>query len=211
MKILRSAPAMVIVAALALAGCSDDSTTETTGGSTTTSGAAAGAGSTTATTAVAATDDTVRLLETDYGSVLAGGDGKVFYAFTQDSRDTSTCVSDGCVQKWPPVTVDGEITVGAGLEPGLFGTITRPDGTTQLTIDGKPLYTMTDDRPGTTLCQGADGSWWLVNADGSLNQGGASGSTGGSGNGGSGAAGNGGSGESSTTTTEGGGMSGYDY
>jgi predicted lipoprotein with Yx(FWY)xxD motif len=43
-----------------------------------------------------------------------------------------------CLSFWSPVT--GSSVKASGL-PGTFGTIHRPDGKTQLTYDGRPLYT----------------------------------------------------------------------
>jgi len=43
---------------------------------------------------------------------------------------------------------------------GTFGEIARPDGTTQVTLDGRPLYTYHGDTARKILCDGVDG--WLV-------------------------------------------------
>lgn len=53
---------------------------------------------------------------------------------------------------------------------GTLGSITRTDGTRQLTIDGLPLYTYAgDSKPGSTAGQGVNGSgglWWAVSPAG---------------------------------------------
>jgi predicted lipoprotein with Yx(FWY)xxD motif len=46
---------------------------------------------------------------------------------------------------------------------GTFGTTTRPDGRTQVTLDGRPLYTYNADTPTKILCNGVDG-WFVVKA-----------------------------------------------
>jgi hypothetical protein len=52
-----------------------------------------------------------------------------------------------------------------------IGTITRSDGTKQVTYDGHPLYYFSGDSgPGTASGQGSDGfgaKWWLVAPTGS--------------------------------------------
>lgn len=166
MKFTRGV-ALAAAVVLAAAACSDDSTTTTTG---TTAAPASSTTTSTAAPTIEPTDDTARLVETEYGTALAGGDGLVLYAFSNDQPGTSTCVSEGCVEKWPPVLVEGEITLGNGLDSALFTTIDRPDGTKQLAVADQPLYTMADDTVGTALCQGADDVWWLVNADGTMNK-----------------------------------------
>jgi predicted lipoprotein with Yx(FWY)xxD motif len=43
------------------------------------------------------------------------------------------------------------------------GTISRPDGTRQITLDGRPLYTYSGDSgAGTVAGQGVKGIWWAV-------------------------------------------------
>ena len=48
-----------------------------------------------------------------------------------------------------------------------FKPITRPDGTTQITFYGQPLYTFSGDaKPGDTTGQGTGGVWFVVGKDG---------------------------------------------
>ena len=66
---------------------------------------------------------------------------------------------------------------------GTFGTIKRPDGTTQLTFDGMPLYTYSgDSAAGQANGQGVQGVWFAVTPSGSTS-GNGSGSGGGYGSG----------------------------
>ena len=46
---------------------------------------------------------------------------------------------------------------------GTFGEIMRPDGRTQVTYAGQPLYTYHADTPTKILCNGVDG-WFVVRA-----------------------------------------------
>jgi hypothetical protein len=69
---------------------------------------------------------------------------------------------------------------------GTFGTIKRPDGSTQLTINGMPLYTYSgDSASGQATGQGIQGVWFAVAASGTSTSGtGSGGSSGGGGYGG---------------------------
>jgi predicted lipoprotein with Yx(FWY)xxD motif len=50
---------------------------------------------------------------------------------------------------------------------GHVGTITRDDGTRQVTLNGLPLYTFAGDAAaGDTTGQGKQGFWWAVATDG---------------------------------------------
>jgi predicted lipoprotein with Yx(FWY)xxD motif len=77
--------------------------------------------------------------------VLTNGKGFTLYWFAPDTPARSVC-NGACAQYWPPVT--GRPAAGPGVT-GRLGTITRPDGTTQATYDGHPLYTyIADTAPG---------------------------------------------------------------
>ena len=83
---------------------------------------------------------------------------------------TSTC-SGACAAAWPPDTVTGTPQAGSGVSQSLLGTITRPDGTMQLTYNGHPLYYFTADTGGGTAHgQGTTAfgaEWYVVSASGS--------------------------------------------
>jgi hypothetical protein len=69
------------------------------------------------------------------------------------------------------VTATGSVTASGSAKSGDLGTITRSDGTKQVTYDGHPLYFFSGDSgPGTATGQGSDGfgaKWWLVSPAGS--------------------------------------------
>ena len=70
------------------------------------------------------------------------------YIFTKDVKDSgkSNCTV-GCIETWPALTVPAGATPtgGAGLT-GKLGTITRDDGTLQVTYNGLPLYYFKNDK-----------------------------------------------------------------
>ena len=105
----------------------------------------------------------------DYGPILVNGDGLPLYIFAQDTQngDSSACTDEECVAEWPPLTTEGEATAGPGAIQSLLGTITREDGTTQVTYNGWPLYLFSGDTSSeTTGGQGAGDGWTLVSPAG---------------------------------------------
>jgi predicted lipoprotein with Yx(FWY)xxD motif len=79
------------------------------------------------------------------GTVLAAGPKKMtVYLFEADSGPSSTC-SDACASVWPPVTSSGQPQAGGRAIASDLGTITRPDGTKQVTYNGHPLYFYSKD------------------------------------------------------------------
>src|SRR5215510_8671706 len=71
----------------------------------------------------------------DLGKYLVGEKGMTLYIFTIDPLNDSTCY-DQCAKAWPPLTVKNASDVTAEEEiPGKFGTITRKDGSLQVTYN----------------------------------------------------------------------------
>ena len=82
---------------------------------------------------------------------------------------------------WPPLLTTGRPTAGPGVDPRLIGELRRPDGTTQVTYSGWPVYVyFADLAPGAAagLTNGqylldnmADGVWYEVAPQGGPNPG----------------------------------------
>lgn len=78
--------------------------------------------------------------------LLTGGGWHAFplYSYSLDSPSTSACTA-ACAQRFEPLLTTGTPGIeGTGVS-GSIGTITRPDGTTQLTYNGHPLYLFGDE------------------------------------------------------------------
>jgi len=109
-----------------------------------------------------------------YGSVLVNGDGKPLYVFSLDTGGTSACTDEDCTSEWPPLASQGSPTAGEGVDATKLGTITRDDGTMQVTYNGHPLYTFADDTgSGDAGGQGMEdngGTWSLISATGDMVQ-----------------------------------------
>jgi predicted lipoprotein with Yx(FWY)xxD motif len=120
---------------------------------------------------------TVGVESTSLGAILANTRGRTVYLFKKDSGTTSACTG-ACATFWPPVRAAGGVTTGKGLTAGNVGTSHRPDGGTQVTFNGHPLYTYTGDhKPGDTNGQGLNafgGAWFALSSAGNQVSGGAS-------------------------------------
>lgn len=134
--------------------------------------AACGGGGVTTLSAAPTTDSslTLTLQRSPAGPILATGGGDTLYDFVPDTPTHSACLNDGCVFQWPPLVASGAVRVGKGVDRSLVGTLRRPDGSTQLSYGGHPLYTYNGDvSPGVVMGQAIDqdgGLWYVLGADG---------------------------------------------
>ncbi len=112
----------------------------------------------------------------DYGQYIVGPKGRPVYMFTTDSQGdgnepTISCTSQECLDAWPLVTTEGEVTVGSKLDEALAGTFSY-DGQTVVTYNGWLLYTFARDEAGQPP-QGQDvhsfgGEWYLLGPQGEM-------------------------------------------
>jgi predicted lipoprotein with Yx(FWY)xxD motif len=108
---------------------------------------------------------TVATSEGIEGSFLADSAGTSLY-FLEGDTDGSKCV-DACTSTWPPFLVEGAMpNQSPGLDAALVGVVTRPDGSTQVSYGGHPLYRYSGDSGiGSTAGHGVEdqwGHWYLV-------------------------------------------------
>jgi predicted lipoprotein with Yx(FWY)xxD motif len=92
------------------------------------------------------------------GTYLTDPAGMTLYTKAGDSATASTCTGP-CAVAWPPVLVatGGSATAGTGVT-GTFATLTRADGTVQVTYQGLPLYGWKGDaKAGDTTGEGVNG------------------------------------------------------
>jgi predicted lipoprotein with Yx(FWY)xxD motif len=85
--------------------------------------------------------------------------------FEADKGPASSCTGE-CGAVWPPVTASGQAHATGGATAAKLGTITRSDGTTQVTYNGHPLYYYAKDGDaGDTYGQGIKGfgaGWYVL-------------------------------------------------
>ncbi len=99
------------------------------------------------------------------GTYLLGYTGMTLYTSAKDNVGTSTCYAD-CAQTWPPyiVSPSDRYNLQYGVYLAKVGTITRADGTLQLTYNGHPLYFYSGDQSSSDFKgQGMGGVWYVVN------------------------------------------------
>ena len=118
----------------------------------------------TTTTSAAEAEDQLTVVESEFGPILADGDGYTLYMFVPDHRSDSVCYGD-CESAWP--VFYAPTTSADGVEVSLIDSTERTDGTTQVTYNGWPLYYFANDEaPGDTTGQGRGLVWYVVNPDG---------------------------------------------
>lgn len=176
---IKAILAVGAVGALALTACSSSKS----GGSTAPLASAGSPSTSTASTPSSSAANaavTVSIAKTSKGNTLVGPNGRSLYTYAPDTATASNC-SGGCASTWPPLV--GTAQPGAGLEASEFGTVTRSDGSTQITYDKHPLYYYSQDSAaGDINGDGIEGVWHLATTDSA--EGGASSSSSTSGGGG---------------------------
>jgi len=96
------------------------------------------------------------------GEYLVDANGFTLYIFTKDSTGATTCYGK-CEAAWPPLLTTGAPTAGDGADATLLGTLTRKDGSMQVTYGGLPLYYFAaDQKAGDTKGQGVGSVWYIV-------------------------------------------------
>jgi predicted lipoprotein with Yx(FWY)xxD motif len=153
-----------LAAALLVAACGSS------GSGSSSAAAAAASGSPSATGSASTTGTVITTGSGSAGSFLTNSAGRVLYLWVKDPMNKSVC-SGACAGAWPPVVATGTVTASGGANASDLGTITRSDGTKQVTYDGHPLYYFVgDSNPGTDSGQGSNSfgaKWWLVAPSGS--------------------------------------------
>ncbi len=101
-----------------------------------------------------------------FGLFLTDDAGRTLYAYDKDTANTSNCTG-ACLQNWPAFTTQGAPQPQTGVDATLVGTITRSDGTMQVTYSGRPLYYFAGDKnPGDVKGQGVGGVWHVLSPRG---------------------------------------------
>lgn len=112
-----------------------------------------------------ASSETVKTASSSLGTILVNQKGMTLYHLSVEQNGKFICTSSSCTGIWHPLTVSAGATPSG--EVGSLGTVKRPDGTTQVTYKGSPLYTFAQDQqPGETNGQGIKdvGTWTVIKA-----------------------------------------------
>lgn len=170
-----STAAVLLGAALLLAGCGNSTTPAQSPAATSAATSAAGGGgyaapasSAPASSPAAATTD-LKTASTSLGKIVVDSKGMTLYFFTKDAKDTTTSACTGaCLDAWPIATTSNATPTVEGVT-GKVGTITSPDGAKQLTLNGMPLYYFAQDtKPGDVNGQGVQGVWYVASPAGEM-------------------------------------------
>ena len=154
----------IIIAMLSGCGSSSKSTTATSPPATAANQSSySPAGTTSAAQAALITSKQAKL-----GTLLAYGPKRLtVYLFEADKAGASSC-SGECASVWPAVS--GHPQASGQAVASHLSTITRGDGTTQVTYNGHPLYLYAKDKDdGDTYGQGIKSfgaSWYVLTASG---------------------------------------------
>ena len=146
--------APVLAAGLLIAGCG--SSTSSSSSSTTASAASAPAAGSAGVMVKTATDAALG------GAVLVDSRGMTLYRLTGETAGKFICTGP-CLQIWHPLIASGGSSPKGAVAS--LGTVTRSDGTVQVTFKGEPLYTFVKDTsPGMATGQGIKdvGTWTAV-------------------------------------------------
>jgi predicted lipoprotein with Yx(FWY)xxD motif len=153
---------VLAVGAVVLAGCGSGYNGGGSAGS-----ASSGSSSSASSSPSSSAQAVLATADTALGHIVVDGKGMTVYVFDKDTPGSgkSACTG-GCLAAWPAVVADSAHPEVDGVS-GEVGTITRDDGTLQVTLAGQPLYLWASDKaPGDTTGQGVQGVWWVVKPDG---------------------------------------------
>jgi predicted lipoprotein with Yx(FWY)xxD motif len=104
----------------------------------------------------------------NFGKIVVDGTGRTLYFYDLDTAKPSKSNCNGsCAATWPPLLAGNGTPKVSGVNPSLVGTVTRSDGTRQVTLAGSPLYYFANDaKAGDANGQAVGGIWWVVGANG---------------------------------------------
>ena len=99
----------------------------------------------------------------DLGAMLTDAAGRSLYLSARDRRGVSNCTGV-CARVWPPLLTVDDPVAGDGVPVEPLGTISRRDGSRQVTYDGRPLHQFAgDDKPGDANGHDMGDVWFVVN------------------------------------------------
>jgi predicted lipoprotein with Yx(FWY)xxD motif len=101
-------------------------------------------------------------------SILVTRKGFTLYSLSAETHGRFICANSACLSLWTPLVVSrGARPAGAAK----LATIRRPDGRTQVTYRGRPLYSFNEDtKPGDTKGNGFMdvGTWRVATTTGAV-------------------------------------------
>jgi predicted lipoprotein with Yx(FWY)xxD motif len=99
--------------------------------------------------------------------IVVAKNGMALYSFDPDTKGGNSVCYGGCAKAWPPLISPTATPVVSGIAPSMIGTVTRKDGSKQVTLNGWPMYYFAfDQKAGDTNGQSDQQIWWLMKPDG---------------------------------------------
>jgi predicted lipoprotein with Yx(FWY)xxD motif len=157
----RAALPTLVIGVLALAGCGSNGDSQ----STVRAGTAPDSGK------------VVTVSDVSGRSVLVDAEGKALYVSDEEQGGKVLCTSGACGAIWTPLTVSSKSSLDAPPPLGeKLGVVARPDGSNQVTIQGRPLYTFSFDHSAGEVngdgtrdsFDGADFTWHVATPSGQV-------------------------------------------
>jgi predicted lipoprotein with Yx(FWY)xxD motif len=104
------------------------------------------------------------------GVIVTDGEGRVLYGSSGDQVNPpqSRC-ADACAESWLPLTVPvGQEPELLGVDAAAVGRLARPDGSSQVTLGGWPVYTNRNDDGALKVAAPdlAAGGWFAISPAG---------------------------------------------
>jgi predicted lipoprotein with Yx(FWY)xxD motif len=102
--------------------------------------------------------------------MVVTGEGLTAYIYLPDPNRPSqtTCTAD-CANDWPPIPWTTSTPKVEGIDMGRIGSVTRPGGSRQITLDGYPLYRFAaDQKPGDVRGESVGNTWFAIGPDGNF-------------------------------------------
>jgi len=168
-RVSKTAAVAALLLTFAVAGCSSTGGSGDSGGGSDDTGGGYGQSSESTAPSEGAESGAATLMVADstLGEIVVDADGKTLYMFDTDTQGSgeSSCTGE-CLTNWPPLTTEGDAPAVEGVT-GEVDTITTADGSTQVTLNGWPLYYFAGDTaPGDVNGQGVGGIWWVLSPAG---------------------------------------------
>jgi predicted lipoprotein with Yx(FWY)xxD motif len=116
------------------------------------------------------------------GDVLVDSQGAALYTNDMDTASKVAC-TDQCLTEWVPLPAQGTPSSSDSAVQAKLGTMKRPDGDSQVTYKGMPLYTFVEDSNGQVTGNGFTDSFggttftWTAATVGAASSGSSTGTT----------------------------------
>lgn len=109
----------------------------------------------------------LKTADSPLGTIAVDGEGMTVYVYNPDEENSQAGSCDeACLRYWPAVTSVTDSPIVDGID-AVIDTVDGPEGSFQITVNGKPVYRYLDDKvPGDMLGQSVGSLWWMIDAAG---------------------------------------------